>query len=221
MPYTIPNRRTWLKVAFVLSATAGCTSAILSPPQADAKSPLVIGQPAPDFAAQDTSGRAIKLSDLKGKTVVLEWSNHDCPYVVKHYSSGNMQAIQKDAAKDGVVWLTIISSAAGEQGNVAPKQADDLTKNRGASPAAVLLDPDGRIGRQYDARTTPHMFVIDKAGTLQYMGGIDDKPTSSSRDVATAKPYVRLALAAVAKGEKVADAVTKPYGCSVKYKASS
>ena len=187
---------------------------------ATAKSPLAIGQPAPDFAGRDADGKAVKLSDLKGKTVVLEWSNHDCPYVVKHYSSGNMQAVQKDATKDGVVWLTILSSSPGEQGNVTPQKANELTKSRNAAPSAVVLDPDGTIGRSYEARTTPHMFVIDKAGVLQYMGGIDDKPTAATRDVATAKPYVRLALAAVAKGEKVADAVTKPYGCSVKYKSS-
>ena len=206
--------------ALMLSAAAAVLAALPLAFDASAKTPLAIGQPAPDFTALDTAGKPVKLSELKGKTVVLEWSNHDCPYVVKHYSSGNMQAIQKDATKDGVVWLTIISSAPGEQGAVNPKQADDLTKSRAASPTSVVLDPEGKIGRQYDARTTPHMYVVDKTGVLQYMGGIDDKATSSAGDIKAAKPYVRLALAAVAKGEKVADAVTKPYGCSVKYKGA-
>jgi peroxiredoxin len=218
MPMTTSNRRSWLRGALMAGAAMATVGALFIAPVAGAKAPLVVGQPAPDFTGLDSTGKAVKLSDLKGKTVVLEWTNHDCPYVVKHYSSGNMQAIQKDATKDGVVWLSVISSASGEQGNVTPQQANELTKSRSASPTAVVLDPDGKIGRQYDARTTPHMYVIDKAGALQYMGGIDDRPTVSARDVATAKPYVRLALAAVAKGEKVADAVTKPYGCSVKYK---
>jgi alkyl hydroperoxide reductase subunit AhpC len=212
------TRRAYLQTTLAVGALAAISAAIGLAPGAGAKPPLSVGQAAPDFTALDTSGKPVKLADLKGKTVVLEWSNHDCPYVVKHYTSGNMQAIQKDAAKDGVVWLTIVSSAPGEQGHVAPKKADDLTKNRGAAPAAVLLDPDGKLGRQYDARVTPHMFVIDKSGVLQYMGGIDDKATSNSADIKSAKPYVRLALASVVKGEKVADAVTKPYGCGVKYK---
>jgi peroxiredoxin len=211
------HRAGW-QTALAIGTVAAVSAAVALVPGAGAKPPLAIGQPAPDFTAQDTTGKTVKLADLKGKTVVLEWSNHDCPYVVKHYSSGNMQAIQKDATKDGVVWLTIISSAPGEQGHVAPKKADDLTKGRGAAPAAVLLDPDGKVARQYDARVTPHMFVIDKSGVLQYMGGIDDKATSNPADVKAAKPYVRLALASVVKGEKVAEAVTKPYGCSVKYK---
>jgi peroxiredoxin len=186
--------------------------------EADAKANLAIGKPAPDFSGTDSTGKPVKLGDLKGKTVVLEWTNHDCPYVVKHYSGGNMQALQKEAAAQGVVWLSIISSAPGEQGHVDGKRADDLTAKRGAAPTAVVLDPSGSIGRLYDARTTPHMFVIDRTGVLQYMGGIDDKATSNAADIKTSKNYVRLALASVAKGEKVADAVTRPYGCSVKYR---
>jgi alkyl hydroperoxide reductase subunit AhpC len=218
MLFATTTRRACLQTALAVASLASVAAAVTLVPYAGAKTPLAIGQPAPDFAAVDTAGKPIKLADLKGKTVVLEWTNHDCPYVVKHYVSGNMQAIQKDAAKDGVVWLSIISSAPGEQGHVAPKKADDLTRSRAAAPAAVLLDPEGKIGRQYDARTTPHMFVIDKAGLLQYMGGIDDRASSNKDDVKSAKPYVRLALASVTKGEKVADAVTKPYGCSVKYR---
>jgi peroxiredoxin len=199
-------------------ATIAGLAAFALVPQADAKAPLEIGKPAPDFTGTDSSGKAVKLSELRGKTVVLEWTNHDCPYVVKHYSSGNMQALQKEAVAQGVVWLSIISSAPGTQGHVSPAKANDLTKARDAAPSAVVLDPAGAIGRSYGAVTTPHMYVIDKAGALQYMGGIDDKPTSSQADLKGAKPYVRLALASVVKGEKVADAVTRPYGCSVKYK---
>lgn len=180
-----------------------------------------VGQPAPAFTGIDSTGKQISLADLKGKTVVLEWSNHECPYVVKHYSSGNMQAVQKDATKDGVVWLTVLSSPPGEQGHVSPQKADELTKSRGAAPTAVLLDPDGKIARQYQARVTPHMFVIDPSGVLQYMGGIDDRPSTNRDDIKTAAPYVRLALGALAKGEKVSAAVTKPYGCSIKYKSGA
>lgn len=199
-------------------AAGAAVVAAMAATVAPAAPSLSIGAPAPDFTATDTAGKHVRLSDFKGKTVVLEWSNHDCPYVVKHYESGNMQALQKDATGNGAVWLTIVSSAPGEQGHVGPQQADSLTRSRDAAPSSVLLDPDGKVGRLYDARTTPHMFVIDKAGLLRYMGGIDDKPTSRKVDVTTAKPFVRLALQSLAKGEKVADPVTKPYGCSVKYK---
>ena len=217
MPVQI-DRRTLLRHTALAGSCAIVGLAPVVP--ASAKVALAIGRPAPDFTGQDADGRSVKLSDLKGQTVVLEWSNHDCPYVVKHYSSGTMQAVQKDAMRDGVVWLTIISSAPGEEGNVTAAQANQLTRSRNAAPSNVVLDPEGRIARQYEARTTPHMFIVDKAGLLQYMGGIDDKPTASTRDLAGARPYVRLALAALAKGEKVAEAITRPYGCSVKYKSS-
>jgi peroxiredoxin len=174
--------------------------------------------PAPDFVGTDSYGKTVTLSELRGRTVVLEWSNHGCPFVGKHYRSGNMQALQKEAVGQGVVWLTILSSAPGTQGNVTAAEANELTRSRGASPTAVILDPSGTIGRAYDARTTPHMFVIDKTGTLVYMGGIDDKPTTDVADIATAKNYVRLALGAVAAGKPVQEAVTRPYGCSVKYR---
>lgn len=202
-------------------AIAAGTAAFLLSPESQAKSDLGIGKLAPDFSGIDSSGKPVKLSDYKGKTVVLEWTNHDCPYVVKHYGSGNMQALQKDATAKGVVWLSIISSAPGEQGSVSAEAANALTKQRAAAPTAVLLDPQGSIGRLYDARTTPHMFVVDKTGVLQYMGGIDDKPTSNTADIKTAKNYLSAALAAVADGKPVADAVTRPYGCSIKYKGTT
>jgi peroxiredoxin len=218
---TTTKRRALLHRATMIAAVAlaaGVATLMFGPDASAKPDTLAIGKPAPDFSGTDTAGRSIRLSELKGKTVVLEWTNHDCPYVVKHYSSQNMQKLQKDARELGIVWLSVISSAPGEQGHVSPAEADKLTKDRGAAPSAVLLDPAGKIGRAYAARTTPHMFVIDKDGLLQYMGGIDDKASSSTSDVAGAKSYVRLALASVQKGEKVKDAVTRPYGCSVKYK---
>ena len=177
-----------------------------------------IGSAAPDFVGSDSNGKSVALKDLRGHIVVLEWSNNQCPFVGKHYRSGNMQALQKEATGKGVVWLTVLSSAPGEQGNVSAAEANELTRNRGAAPTAVILDSGGVIGRAYGARTTPHMFVIDKTGTLVYMGGIDDRATTDVADIAPAKNYVRLALTAVMSGNAVADPITRPYGCSVKYK---
>ncbi len=176
-----------------------------------------VGKPAPALTGTDTAGKTWALADLEGKRVILEWTNHDCPYVVKHYKSGNMQALQKDAIAAGYTWLSVISSAPGKQGHVSPEQADKLTESRGAAPTAVLLDPEGSIGKAYGARTTPHMFVIDEQGTLVYMGGIDDRPSTRLADIEGAQNYVRLAMADLAAGKPVADAVTRPYGCSVKY----
>ena len=175
------------------------------------------GQPAPGFSGTDAGGRAVSLADYRGSIVVLEWTNHDCPFVRRHYDTGNMQTLQKQATKDGVVWLTIVSSAAGEQGYVTGKEADALTVSRSAAPTAVVLDPSGEIGRAYGAKTTPHMFVIDTAGTLVYMGAIDDQPRNFGADPARANNYVRAALTAVKSGQPVAIAVTQPYGCAVKY----
>ena len=175
------------------------------------------GKPAPAFTAVNSAGKPVALSDLKGKTVVLEWTNHDCPYVGKHYTSGNMQQLQKDAADKGIVWLTVISSAPGQQGHVDGPAADKLTETRKAAPSSVLLDPEGKLGRLFDAKTTPHIYVITADGTLAYNGAIDDKPTKDTADVATAKSYVRGALDAVAAGKPVDPAITRAYGCSVKY----
>lgn len=176
-----------------------------------------VGEPAPDFAEADTAGVTRALADYAGRTVVLEWTNHDCPFVRKHYDSGNMQALQKEAADTGVVWLSVISSAPGKQGHVRAAEAERLTAARDAAPAAVLLDPDGSMGRAYGARTTPHMFVIDGDGIVRYMGGIDSMATADPADVPRATPYVAEALAALAAGEPVPNPVTRPYGCSVKY----
>jgi alkyl hydroperoxide reductase subunit AhpC len=176
-----------------------------------------IGQPAPDFSVTDSKGATRSLSQYRGKTVVLEWTNADCPFTRKHYSSGNMQATQTLAEKNGVIWLSVISSAPGKQGYVSGPAADELTVSRGAKPTAVLLDPRGEVGRLYGAKTTPHMFVIDKNGALQYMGGIDSIATADVADIARAEPYLKEAMLAVNQGEPVAHPVTRPYGCAVKY----
>src|ERR1700736_4631662 len=176
-----------------------------------------IGRAAPEFAVKDSKGTTRHLSDFRGKPVVLEWTNADCPYTRKHYTSGNMQSVQSLAQKNGVVWLTVVSSAPGKQGYVNGPAADALTQSRGAVPTAVLLDPSGTLGRLYGAKTTPHMFVIDKNGALQYMGGIDSIATADVGDIPKAEPYLKEAMLAVEKGSPVAHAVTTPYGCSVKY----
>jgi peroxiredoxin len=183
-------------------------------PRVPARAAAQTGRPAPVFTATDTKGVQHTLTAYRGKTVVIEWTNHECPYTGKHYATGNMQALQADATAAGVIWLTVISSRPGEQGYVDAAQADRLTESRKAHPTAVLLDPSGKLGHLYDARTTPHMFVIDGAGTLVYMGAIDDRPAANP---AGARNYVREALDAVAAGRPVAVAVTRPYGCSVKY----
>jgi peroxiredoxin len=175
-----------------------------------------VDAPAPAFTATTADGKTVSLADYKGKTVVLEWTNHDCPYVKKHYG-GNMQSQQNAAAAQGVVWLQVISSAPGQQGHVDGATAQKLNADRGAAPAATLLDPKGEIGKAYGAQTTPHMYVIAPDGKLAYKGGIDSIATAKADDIAKADPYVTQALAAVAAGRKVEKASTRPYGCSVKY----
>lgn len=176
-----------------------------------------VGQPAPAFTGIDAKGAMHTLADYRGRNVVLEWTNHDCPFVRKHYGSGNMQALQRDAAAKDVVWLSVISSAPGKQGHVSAARADALSVERGASPSAVLLDESGAIGRLYAARTTPHMYLIDSAGTLVYMGGIDSVASANPADIGRAQPYVRDAMTQLLADETISPAVTRPYGCSVKY----
>lgn len=176
-----------------------------------------VGQPAPDFSAVDSNGATQSLSSLRGKTVVLEWTNHDCPFVRKHYNANNMQALQREAADAGVVWLSVISSPPGEQGNVTAAEANELTTKRNAAPTAVLLDPEGKVARAYTARVTPHMYIINAEGTLLYMGGIDSIASTRADDLQKATPYFRDALVAVTKGQPITNAVTRPYGCAVKY----
>ena len=171
-----------------------------------------VGNTAPDFTGTDTSGKTHQLKDLRGSTVVLEWTNHECPFVGKHYGTGNMQALQKEAKSKDIVWLSIISSAPGKQGHVSPEQADELTRSRDAAPSAVILDAEGTIGQTYKARTTPHIFIIDPEGTLVYMGAIDDVPSARWSDVEKANNYVRTALSALSTDQAVDPASTKPYG---------
>jgi Peroxiredoxin len=171
-----------------------------------------IGKPAPDFTVKDSSGAEVSLSDFRGRIVVLEWMNEGCPFVKKHYGSGHMQKLQKAAVEDGVVWLTIVSSAPGKQGHLDAEKA--AAKKADLGSTALLLDEDGKVGRAYNAKVTPEMFVIDGAGTLAYMGAIDDSPRG---DPASAKNYVSAAIEAVKAGRPVDPAVTKPYGCGVKY----
>lgn len=176
-----------------------------------------VGNPAPDFTAKDSNGKVQKLSDYRGKYVVLEWHNRMCPYVHKHYASGNMQKLQKEWTAKGVVWFTVISSAPGKQGYMTAEEENAYVKKMNASPTAVLLDPSGEVGRLYDAKTTPHMFVINPQGILIYDGAIDNKPTTDLADVPTATNYVSQALEEAMAGKQVTTPVTRPYGCSVKY----
>jgi peroxiredoxin len=175
------------------------------------------GAPAPAFKGTDSKGKVHNLSDFKGKWVVLEWHNEGCPYVKKHYGGNNMQQLQQEWTSKGVVWLTMLSSAAGQQGHMEPAQADAYFAQKNAAPSAILLDPSGEIGRLYDAKTTPHMFVINPDGMLVYNGAIDDKPTSDQADLAAASNYVSAALAEGMAGKAVTMATSRPYGCGIKY----
>jgi peroxiredoxin len=198
----------------LLAAGATGLAAALAP---RAYAAPVVGAAAPDFTATDSDGHAVSLAGLKGRIVVLEWTNDGCPFVGKWYRSGAMQTLQKEAAKLGVVWLSVISSAPGEQGYADGPRADQLTRERGAAPAHVLLDPAGTLGRLYEAETTPQMFVIDAQGMVRYMGGADSIASSRESDLAKATPYAKLAIEAVSAGKPVPYPVTRPYGCTVKY----
>jgi peroxiredoxin len=206
------SRRAFL-AASGLAVVARGSLVIPSPAWAAPKT----GVAAPAFTASTTTGKAVSLADQRGKIVVLEWTNHECPYVLKHYETNNMQALQKEATGQGVVWLTIISSAPGTQGFVSAAEADQLTASRRAAPTSVLLDPTGAVGKMYGATNTPHMYVIDSKGVLVYAGAIDDRPTTQRSHVQGAQNYVRDALQAVASGQPVKTPVTRAYGCTVKY----
>lgn len=176
-----------------------------------------IGKAAPAFTLQAASGKEVSLSDFKGKTVVLEWLNHGCPFVKKHYEAGNMQALQKDYTAKGVVWLSVISSAPGKQGHVDARGAlADLSRVK-SNASEVLLDPKGVVGRAFEAKVTPHMYVINSAGVLVYQGAIDSISSADPADIPKAKNYVAQALDATLEGKAVAEASTKAYGCGVKY----
>jgi peroxiredoxin len=195
-----------VKLALVFSAAISLTAYALR-----------VGDPAPDFSGTDSHGQTHSLSEYKGKYVVLEWTNNGCPYTRKHYESGNMQSLQKQWTAKGVVWLTVLSSAPGEQGHMTAEQENAYLGKEHANPTAALLDPQGTIGHLYAAKTTPHMFVIDPSGKLIYDGAIDDHPTTDASDIPSSKNYVSAALTEAMQGQPVATAYTRPYGCSVKY----
>jgi len=178
---------------------------------------VVPGTIAPDFKGTDSNGVQHALSDYRGKYVVLEWANKGCPYDQKHYLSGSMENLQKEWTARGVVWLSIISSAPGAQGYVTPSEENDYLNTMHAAPTAALLDPTSTIARIYEAKTTPHIFVIDPTGKLIYQGAIDDKPTTDQADLKGANNYLNAALNAAMSGKPVPVATTRPYGCSVKY----
>ncbi len=194
------------------------SAALLSFCQVGYADPAIVGAPAPEFTVKDAQGNKHSLSQYKGKNVVLEWFNPDCPFVKKFYEKGDMAALQKQVVAAGDIWLTINSSAEGRQGHISESEAKEAQSKLGLASSALLLDPDGVVGKAYGARTTPHLFVIDAAGTLAYAGAIDSIPSTDSDDISRATNYVTQALAALRSGKKVATSSTDPYGCSVKYK---
>jgi len=207
MPISIARRHRLIGAA-LLSVAPWLSTAALA---AD------VGQPAPAFELTDTTGKTVKLSDFKGKFVVLEWTNPSCPFVVKHYGSQNMQSLQKEATAKGVVWLSISSTARSHSEYLAPASLAQRYKEWGGAYSAMLMDDDGVVGKAYGARTTPHMYVIDPKGLLVYAGGIDDKRSANPADVKTATNFVRVALGEAMGGKPVSTPSAAPYGCSVKY----
>jgi hypothetical protein len=177
-----------------------------------------VGDHAPDFTATDSSGQVHKLSDYQGKFVVLEWTNRGCPYTQKHYNSGNMQRLQREWTNRGVIWLTVLSSAPGKQGYATGPEENAYLKQVNGAPTAALLDPTGALGHLYDAKTSPHMFIINPQGILVYNGAIDDRPTTDVADLPGATNFVSVALEEATSGKSVSNPTTRPYGCSVKYR---
>jgi len=206
-----------MKPVFKTTLTAVIAGAAMAAFSFPASAKVATGSVAPDVQVMDSDGNKRTLSEFKGQDVVLEWTNHKCPYVKKHYGSGNMQSIQERAAADGFVWLSVISSAPGKQGHVSAERANELSKKRGAKPTAVLLDEAGDAGRAYEAKTTPHMYIVDKEGVLQYQGAIDSIPSASPKKIAEATNYVTAAMDSMKAGEAIEVTESQPYGCSVKY----
>ena len=211
--------KTLLAILMLIIAILFCGTACAAPDagSAVATAAAKVGQPAPAFELVDSTGKARSLAEFAGKTVVLEWTNPGCPFVRKHYDSGNIPSQQRDATADGVVWLSINSSAPGQEGHVDGAEAEQIRSKAGAAQTAYLLDPSGDTGRAYGAKTTPHMYVIDPDGVLRYAGGIDTIPSADPADIASATQLVPQALAELAAGKAVSIPVSRPYGCSVKY----
>ena len=205
MKHTILVSLVTASLSFVAAAVANATA--------------TVGQPAPAFTLKDTNGKAVNLADYKGKTVVLEWHNPECPFVKKHYDSANMQSLQSKYTRDGVVWLAISSTEPAHQDYKKPAVVNALLKSSNASPTAYLMDESGATGKAYAARTTPHMYIVNAQGTLVYAGGIDDKRSANIADIKTAKNYVAAALDELKAGKNVSTPATSPYGCSVKYRS--
>lgn len=204
------NRRTF---ATTFAASAVVLLVAVSSSYAETK----VGAPAPAFSAVNSEGKTVSLEDYRGKTVVLEWTNDGCPYVRKHYGSGNMQALQKKWTGQGIVWLSVISSPPGEQGFADAPRANSLTSERSAAPTAVLLDSGQQVARAYGATATPHMYIVKPDGMLAYAGAIDDKPTARPADIKDAKNFVDQALTELKAGKPVSNPATRAYGCAVKY----
>jgi len=202
------------RVSLVCLAAAGLLAA---PALRAQEAAWEIGQPAPEFTLPDTYGEEHALTDYRGQWVVLEWLNYECPYVRKHYNSGNMQSLQSAYGEKGVVWLAIVSSAPGKQGYHEPDEMNALSQEKGSAAKAVLLDPAGNVGHLYGAQTTPQMIVIDPDGTLLYNGAIDDRPTARLSDIEGAHNYLAAALDEAMAGQEVSVPTSQPYGCSVKY----
>ncbi len=205
-----------LPAVLLVAGAAWLRPAALAP-DADIDADPEVGAPAPDFTLTGTDGQQYTLSDLEGRYVVLEWLNFGCPYVGKHYDSGNMPRLQEQYTEQGVVWLSVVSSAPGTQGYYPPEEMNRQNEQHGGRQTAILMDPTGEVGLLYGAKTTPHMYVIDPEGTLRYKGGIDDRPTTDVADIEGATNYVVAALEAAMNGEEVEVKVASPYGCSVKY----
>jgi len=195
--------------ALLIAAVAVCSSPVLAAP--------VPGQPAPAFRGIDVNGKPISLADFRGKTVVLEWNNPNCPFVQKHYTSGNMQSLQQKNTAAGVVWLAINSTTESHSDYMAPAKLAAWFGEQKAAPTAVVMDPKGEIGRAYGAKVTPHMYVIDAKGTLVYAGAIDDKRSANPADIKTSTNHVAAALGEVAAGKPVTTSTTTAYGCTIKY----
>lgn len=199
------RRALWVLPALMFAAAAQAVPAV--------------GQAAPDFTLRDTAGKAVKLSDFRGKVVVLEWTNPGCPYVRKHYDSGNMAATQQEAVARGAVWLSINSTEKASYDYLEPARLVAWQKERKVQPTATLMDEEGSAGKAYGARTTPHMYIVDPQGRLVYAGGIDSIPSANPADIGKAVNYVKQAVGEAAAGKPVSQATTRPYGCSIKYKS--
>lgn len=202
-------------ISLILAAAMAINLTSESPE--NATSDATVGEPAPDFEVIGADGTTHSLSDYEGEYIIIEWLNHGCPYIQKHYNGNNMQQLQEKYTDQGVVWLSVVSSAPGTQGYMEAEEALQSIEEQGASPTAILLDPEGEMGRAYDARVTPHMFIIDPEGVLRYNGAIDDKPTARASSLETAHNYIDAAMTSLRNGEEVEVKSNTPYGCTVKY----